>query len=350
MTAWSISGPTSYSLGATFYEMLTGRPPFVSTDPVELVHAHLARTPVPPPLNPLVPRVLSESCSRLLAKMPEARYQSAGALLEDLREAQARLARHGAIAPFELGLVDLAAELPLPERLYGREERQGPAAPRGTRRPRARRRARGARGPAGIGKSALVAELRAPVARRGGRFLTAKFEPQRGRAPYAPFAGGPSAPLAAGLLAAPDVLRRPGASASSTRSARTPARHRLSSRARAAHRHAARPPGGGPGRDGEPASPRASGVPAGARPRERPLVLFLDDLQWADLAFLRPPRGARHDAGLSSLLIARWRCGPRSAGAEHVVTRSSPRALGRAPLRQVEAPPLDPGGGPRPLS
>jgi serine/threonine protein kinase len=80
-----------YSLGATFYEMLTGLPPFVSTDPVELVHAHLARPPVPPVFaNPAVPKLLSDVVLKLLAKMPEQRYQSAEALLADLHEARRR--------------------------------------------------------------------------------------------------------------------------------------------------------------------------------------------------------------------------------------------------------------------
>jgi serine/threonine protein kinase len=114
-----------YSLGAVFYEMLTGQPPFVSADPVQLVHAHLARAPVAPiEANPSVPAVLSDIVLRLLAKMPEARYQSARAVREDLLEAQLRLATYGAIAPFQLGLADLAEELPLPERLYQRDEQR----------------------------------------------------------------------------------------------------------------------------------------------------------------------------------------------------------------------------------
>ena len=89
-----------YSLGATFYEMLTGAPPFVTNDPVELVHAHLARTPLPPAqANPAVPALLSDLVLKLLAKMPEARYQSAEALLADLREARAAPAPPRAPSP-----------------------------------------------------------------------------------------------------------------------------------------------------------------------------------------------------------------------------------------------------------
>ena len=74
-----------YSLGVTFYEMLTGRLPFESTDAMELVHAHLAKTPVTPCLlNPAIPRVLSDLVMKLMAKAPEDRYQSAHGLKQDL--------------------------------------------------------------------------------------------------------------------------------------------------------------------------------------------------------------------------------------------------------------------------
>ena len=111
-----------YALGATFYEMLTGLPPFVSADPVELVHAHLARPPVPPSqLHSSIPSVLSDIVLKLLAKMPEERYQSAEALELDLREAQRQWKDSQAIAPFTLALHDLAHELVISDTLYGRE-------------------------------------------------------------------------------------------------------------------------------------------------------------------------------------------------------------------------------------
>ena len=65
-----------YALGATLYELATGRPPFVSLDPLTMVHEHLARIPVPPAeLNPVVPRGLSDIILRLLEKEPDQRYQ-----------------------------------------------------------------------------------------------------------------------------------------------------------------------------------------------------------------------------------------------------------------------------------
>jgi predicted ATPase/signal transduction histidine kinase len=176
-----------YSLGATFYEMLTGAPPFVSSDPVELVHAHLARSPLPPyHVNPAVPQLLSDLVLKLLVKMPEGRYQLADALLADLREAQARLKESGAIGQFELGTSDLASDLPLPEALYQREQEQAVLVGALDRAAAGERVVVLLSGPAGVGKSALATDLRAPVARRGGRFLLGKCEVRRSSTPYAP--------------------------------------------------------------------------------------------------------------------------------------------------------------------
>jgi hypothetical protein len=110
-----------YSLGATFYTLLTGAPPFQSADPLEIVHRHLARAPTPPSVaHPAVPEVLSALVLKLLAKVPEHRYQSAEAVAADLREAQRRWSSTGAIAKFALGSLDLARELAFPPQLYGR--------------------------------------------------------------------------------------------------------------------------------------------------------------------------------------------------------------------------------------
>ena len=96
-----------YSLGVVLYEVLTGAPPFRSDDPLEIVHAHLAKVPVSPTVIAAgVPRLLSGIVLKLLSKMPQARYQTAAALAADLGEARERWHRSGSIEPFELGSLD----------------------------------------------------------------------------------------------------------------------------------------------------------------------------------------------------------------------------------------------------
>ncbi len=108
-----------YSLGAVFYEMLAGVPPFVGSDPLEVVHAHLARVPASPSvLRPDLPRVLSEIVLKLLSKPPEQRYQSAESLHADLLDVQANFKSGQAIPEMELARLD-KRELVFPEKMVG---------------------------------------------------------------------------------------------------------------------------------------------------------------------------------------------------------------------------------------
>lgn len=176
-----------YSLGATFYEMLTGSPPFAAGDPVELVHAHLARRPRPPhEANAEVPHGLSSIVVKLLEKEPEQRYQTADALVADLREANNQWARTGTVSAFPLAYQDVPRELTIPDKLYGRAEEL-----RILRETFARACERGPElilvtGAPGIGKSALVHQLERSVMERRGLFIAGKFDQlQRG----VPFSG-----------------------------------------------------------------------------------------------------------------------------------------------------------------
>ncbi|OKO76033.1 ATP-binding sensor histidine kinase [Bradyrhizobium sp. AS23.2] len=111
-----------YALGVTFYELLTGTLPFTATDPIELIHSHIAREPVPPgELAGAVPAPLSMIIMKLLAKTAEERYQTAVGVEADLRKCLNAWASNGRIDPFPLGLQDASERLMIAEKLYGRE-------------------------------------------------------------------------------------------------------------------------------------------------------------------------------------------------------------------------------------
>jgi len=111
-----------YSLGVTFYEMLTGTTPFNATDPMEWVHCHIARKPVAPDERVAeIPGPISAVIMKLLAKTPEERFQTAAGVEHDLRRCLTAWETDGHIAPFDIGGNDMPVRLLIPEKLYGRE-------------------------------------------------------------------------------------------------------------------------------------------------------------------------------------------------------------------------------------
>lgn len=175
-----------YSLGGTFYKMLTGVEPFVFDDPLELVHAHLARRPTPVhEKNPSVPRLLSAIVAKLLAKAPEERYPSAESLLFDLREAAARWTRTGTLDSFPLARRHVPRELCIPDQLYGRDAEVRTLLDAFTRVCEGRLEIVLLTGDPGIGKSALVREIYAPMTERRGLFAAGKFDQLQRSIPYA---------------------------------------------------------------------------------------------------------------------------------------------------------------------
>src|SRR6202007_3050650 len=111
-----------YSLGITFYEMLTAVLPFKAADPMEWVHCHIARQPMPPDQYAKeIPAPLSAIVMKLLAKTAEERYQTAAGVAGDLRHCLTEWEAHCRIDSFRLGTNDVADRLLIPEKLYGRE-------------------------------------------------------------------------------------------------------------------------------------------------------------------------------------------------------------------------------------
>src|SRR4029077_6903818 len=179
-----------YSLGVTLYEMLTGAPPFAGSDPLEWVHCHIARQPVPPSdRRKDVPKTLSAIVLKLLAKTVEERYQTASGLQADLRRCLRDWESLGHIDPFLLGAHDASDRLLIPEKLYGRD-RESKALLEAFDRVVARGTPELVlvSGYSGIGKSSIVNELHKAIALPRGIFISGKFDQRKRDIPYATLA------------------------------------------------------------------------------------------------------------------------------------------------------------------
>ena len=179
-----------YSLGIMLYRMLTGQLPFQADDPLEWVHCHLARAPAPPHQLALdIPRIVSDLVLKLLAKVPEERYQSAAGLLTDLEHCLAQWQASGEIAPFALGMRDVPDRFWIPHKLYGRErERAALQTVFETVATTGAPMLVTVAGYSGVGKSALVHALQQPITERCGYFLTGKLDQYKRDIPYATLA------------------------------------------------------------------------------------------------------------------------------------------------------------------
>jgi PAS domain S-box-containing protein len=276
-----------YALGVTFYQMLTGALPFAATDPIEWVHCHIARKAVAPDRRLAgIPAPLSDIVMKLLAKTTEERYQTAAGVEYDLRRCLAEW-EQGSLAGFPLGEGDVPDRLLIPEKIYGREREVEILLASFDRIVKG-----GApelvlvSGYSGIGKSSFVNELHPVLVMPHGLFASGKFDQHKRDIPYStlaqafqnlirPLLGkseadlapwrdalrealGPNAGLITGLV--PEVkliIGEPSPVAELPLKDAQPRFHLVFRRFLAVF----------------------------ARP-ERPLALFLDDLQWLDAATL----------------------------------------------------------------
>lgn len=112
-----------YSLGVTFYEMITGQLPFLTEDPVELMHAHIAKIPtLPEKLREEIPTTISSIIMKCLKKLAEERYQSVYGLKADLLKCQEQLNQHQSIQEFSLGQQDVHSFFSISKKIYGRDQ------------------------------------------------------------------------------------------------------------------------------------------------------------------------------------------------------------------------------------
>ncbi len=176
-----------YALGVTLYQMLTGRLPFAATDPMEWVHCHVARKPVPPDEQVAgIPGPLSAIVMKLLAKTAEERYQAAAGAEADLRRALAEWELHGRIDPFQLGAHDVSDRLRIPEKLYGREREIDTLLASFDRVvANSTTELVLVSGYSGIGKSSVVNELHRALVSPRGLFASGKFDQYKRDIPYA---------------------------------------------------------------------------------------------------------------------------------------------------------------------
>ena len=321
-----------YALGATLYELATGAPPFGSGDPLRLTHDHLARAPAPPAqVNPAVPEALSRIILHLLEKEPDNRYQTADGLVYDLERVR-DAHRDLGVAGLRVGERDVPVRLQPPSRLVGRDDEV--AALEAAFADALAGQCRGVlvAGAPGVGKTALADQLRPVVTGTDGWFVAGKFDAYRRDLE---FDASHQAFRALGrlLLAEPDeevaqlrdrIVRAIGPNAGLLAAVLPEFAALLGV-----------PPDAGDPLTAQTRVQRASAAALRAvASRKRPLVVFLDDLQWAGrtpLGFIDLVLSEEPVDGL--LLVGAYR--DEEVDAAHVLAAPLSRWLDQAGTRHL---------------
>lgn len=329
-----------YSLGATLYAALTGAPPFQASDAMGLIHAHIARPPVPvASLRPEVPALLSDIVGTLLAKTPEDRYQSAEGLLADLD----RFAAAGPGAPaFALRSDDRQLHFTVSEKLYGRDDEVHELLESFERASVGALELVVLRGLPGIGKSVLVHEVHKPIVARRGTYASGKFDQL---AQATPLSGVTQAlrGLFAQLLAQSAeelahwqdiVLRTTGADGAAIAEVLPEALPLVG--------HLPRALDLGPTQNRERFDRVLWAVVQAFASAEHPLVLFFDDLQWVDAASLRFLSGLAASPDSRNILLL-FALRSNEVDANHPVSLALEKiAHAGTPIREITLGPLGP--------
>ncbi|MEH2097408.1 trifunctional serine/threonine-protein kinase/ATP-binding protein/sensor histidine kinase [Nostoc sp.] len=292
-----------YSLGVTFYELLTGQLPFQSDDFMELVHCHIAKQPPLLRDREDIPQILCDIVMKLMAKNAEDRYQSALGLKHDLQMCLEQLQESGNIIPFQLGYRDVCDRFTIPEKLYGRELEVLMMLATFERVRQGNSEMILVAGSSGIGKTAIVNEVHKPITRQCGYFIKGKFDQFNRNIPFFALVQA-FRDLMTQLLTESDaqidqwktqILSTLGESGQVIIEV-IPELERIIGK--------------------QPSVPELSGTAVQSRfnllfqkfiqvftTQEHPLVIFLDDLQWADSASLKLMHLLMSEASKSYLLV-----------------------------------------------
>ena len=293
-----------YALGVMLYELLAGELPFSARDPLELVHCHIAKQPKPlQSLNAEIPHPVAAIVSKLMAKNAEDRYQSASGLKYDLERCLTEWKDTGTISEFEIGERDLCDRLLIPEKLYGREDEVQSLLDTFERVAKGSSELMLVAGFSGIGKTAVVNEVHKPITRQNGYFIKGKFDQLNRNIPLSAF-------VQALRNLAGQILAESDAAIAQWKTKIITAVGDIGQVIIEVIPELERVIGA------QPPVPKLSGSAAQSRfnllfgkfihvftTPEHPLVLFLDDLQWADSASLSLLKSLMEESEMGHLLI-----------------------------------------------
>lgn len=172
-----------YSLGVTIYQLLTGSLPFTYFDPMELVHAHIAKIPVAPQARNETPKPISDIVMKLLEKNPEDRYQNVDGIIYDLEWCLTNLETHRN-SSLQIGTHDFSPIFQIPEKLYGRNKDVTQIMKSFSRVMEGTKELVFVSGQSGIGKSILINEVNKPIVEYKGYFISGKYELLKRASPY----------------------------------------------------------------------------------------------------------------------------------------------------------------------